>query len=138
MQATTTKSDSAKEVDDYLATVPGEARAALENLRKAIQAAAPAASEALSFDRPAFILNGTRLVQYWAAKEHCSLYVMTPAFVEAHAEELKDYDASKATIRFLANKPLPAALVEKLVKARIAENEARATKTKPTKRQTKE
>ena len=133
MKATTTKLGSAIGVDDYLATVPAEAQAALEKLRKAIRAAAPAATEALSFDRPAFILNGTRLVQYWASKEHCSLYVMTPAFVKAHAEDLKAYDASGATIRFPANKPLPATLIKKLIKARVAENEARVKKTKPVK-----
>jgi len=133
MKATTTQPDSAKDVDDYLASLPAEAQAALTKLRKAIRAAAPAATEALSFDHPAFMLNGKRLVQYWASREHCSLYVMTPAFVEAHAEDLKDYDASGATIRFPANKPLPATLVKKLIKARVAESDANVKKTKPAK-----
>jgi len=139
MKATTTESGSARDIDDYLAAVPDEARAALENLRKAIRAAAPAGTEAINgFGSPMFSHNGLPLVTYWAAKSHCSLYVMKPKLVEAHAEDLKGYDASGATIRFPANKPLPAALVEKLIKAGIAESEARATKTKPTKRQTKE
>ncbi len=129
-KATSKTNIPAKGVDDYLASVPAEAQAALEKLRKAIRAAAPAATEALSFDHPAFMLNGTRLVQYWASKGHCSLYVMTPAFVKAHAEDLEGYDASGATIRFPANKPLPATLVKKLIKARVAEHEARATKPK--------
>ena len=128
MKAATANPGSAKDVDGYLASLPPEAHATLEKLRKAIHAAAPAATEAFSFDRPAFLLNGKRLVQYWASQKHCSLYVMTPALVEAHSEDLVGYDASGATIRFTADKPLPATLVEKLIKACIAENETRATK----------
>lgn len=134
MQATTTKSGSAQDVDDYLATVSAEARAALENLRQSIRAAAPAATEAINgFGTPMFSHKGLPLFTYWAAKSHCSLYVMKPKLVEAHAEDLKGYDASGATIRFPADKPLPAALVEKLVKARIAESDANVKKPKPRK-----
>jgi uncharacterized protein YdhG (YjbR/CyaY superfamily) len=133
MKAATANPGSATDVDDYLASLLPEAQATLEKLRKAIRAAAPAATEAFSFDRPAFMLNGKRLVQYWASKGHCSLYIMTPAFVKAHAEDLAGYDASGATIRFPANKPMPAALVKKLIKDLVAESGARANKTKAAK-----
>ena len=131
MKSTTRNPGSAVEVDTYLATLPTDARTALENLRAAIQAAAPAATEAFSFDRPAFLLGGKRLVQYWASREHCSLYVMTAALVTAHAADLADFDASGATIRFRVDKPLPAKLVTKLIKARMAEDKASAAKAKP-------
>ena len=130
MKSQTANPGSAKDVDDYLASLPPEAQATLEKLRKAIRAAAPSATEAFSFDRPAFMLGGKRLVQYWASKEHCSLYVMTPAFVTAHAEDLADYDASGATIRFPTNKPMPATLVKKLIKDLVSGNAVRANKTK--------
>jgi uncharacterized protein YdhG (YjbR/CyaY superfamily) len=65
------------------------------------------------------------LVGFGAAAKHCALYLMSSSTVETYKDELKGYDTSKGTIRFPADKPLPAALVRKLVKARIAENEAR-------------
>lgn len=76
-----------------------------------------------------FKLQGP-LVSFGAATNHCSFYVQSPAVMEAHKDELKAYDTSKGTIRFPADKPLPAALVKKLVKARIEENLARAAKKK--------
>ena len=74
---------------------------------------------------PAFKDRGRSLVSYAAFKDHCSLFPMSNAVIEAHREELKPYIAGKGTIRFDAGKPLPAALVTKLVKARIKENQAR-------------
>ena len=62
------------------------------------------------------------LVEFVLPANHCALYPMSSSLVEAHKDELKDYDTSKGTIRFQPDKPLPAALVRKLVKARIAEN----------------
>jgi uncharacterized protein YdhG (YjbR/CyaY superfamily) len=117
--------DAANEVNDYLAKVPAEARAALERLRKTIGAAAPKATEGFSYGIPAFKLHGRPLVSYAALKNHCSLFPMSPAVVDAHRKELEPYDTSKGTIRFSVDKPLPAALVRKLVKARIAEIEGR-------------
>ena len=115
---------TSKTVDDYLASVPGEARAALEHLRRTIKAAAPDATETISYQIPTFKHHGP-LVAYAAFKEHCGFYVMSPSVMEAHKDELKSYDTAKATIRFPADRPLPGALVKKLVKARIAENERR-------------
>lgn len=112
---------AAADVDAYLTSVPAEKRAALQNLRKAIRAAAPDAEEGFSYGLPAFRLDGRPLVCYGASKNHCSFFPMSPAVIRAHAAALKGYDLSKGTIRFLTEKPLPAALVRKLVKARLAE-----------------
>ena len=107
-------------IDEYLAPLSAEKRAALEKLRKAIKSAAPKAEECISYGVPAFRLGGRLLVAFGAAAKHCAFY--PGAFpVKAHKAELEDYDTSKGTIRFQAESPLPATLVRKLVKARIAE-----------------
>lgn len=108
-------------IDEYLATVSDDKRAALEKLRKTIRAAAPDAEECISYQLPAFRLNGM-LVAFGATANHCAFYPMSASAVAAHKDDLKDYDTSKGTIRFQPDHPLPAALVRKLVKARIAEN----------------
>ncbi len=118
---------AAKSVDDYLAELPSDARAALERLRKVIQAAAPKAAEVISYQIPIYKLHGM-LVGFAAQENHCTFHLLSTDFMRAHAAELRDYDLGKSCIRFPADKPLPAALVKKLVKARIAENEKRAKK----------
>ncbi len=110
-----------KTVDEYLARVSDDKRVALQKLRKAIKAAAPRAEECISYQLPAYRLNGM-LVAFGATANHCAFYPMSASTVAAHREELKDYDTSKGTIRFQPDDPLPASLVRKLVKARIAEN----------------
>ena len=120
------KSAPARNVDEYLAGVPKEVRATLEKLRKTIRAAAPMASEVISYQMPMYKHHGM-VIGFAAFKDHCSIFPGS-AVVDAHKVELKRYETSKGTIRFPVSKPLPAALVRKLVKARIAENEARATK----------
>ena len=111
-------------IDAYLQTLSDDTRAALEKLRKTIGSTAPTAEECISYGIPAFRLHGM-LVGFGATAKHCSFYLMSSSTVEAHAEELRSYDTSKGTIRFPADKPLPVALVRKLVKARIAENMSR-------------
>jgi len=111
-------------IDEYLAALGDDQRTALEKLRKIIRAAAPKAEECISYQLPAFRLNGRMLVAFGATANHCAFYLMSSSTVEAHKDELKDYDISKGTIRFQGDKPLPVALVRKLVKARIAENGA--------------
>ena len=128
MRKTEAKSAPAKTVDEYLAGVPQEARAVLEKLRRTIKAAAPMAAEGISYQMPMYKHHGM-VVGFAAFKDHCSIFP-GPAVMDAHKEELKGYSTSKGTIRFSVDKPLPAALVKKLVKARIAENEARAAKRK--------
>ena len=114
----------ARTIDEYLAALSDDKRAALERLRKTIRAAAPKAEECISYQLPAFRLNGM-LVGFGATANHCAFYPMSAATVAAHRDELEDYDTSKGTIRFQPGKPLPAALVRKLVKTRIEENERR-------------
>ena len=108
-------------IDEYLATLPDDQRAALQKLRKTIAAAAPKAEECISYSVPAFRLNGP-LVGFGAKANHCAFYLMSGSTVAAHAAELEGYETSKGTIRFKPDKPLPAALVRKLVKARVTEN----------------
>lgn len=112
-------------VEDYLAALPEEPRAALEKLRKTIKTAAPDAIETISYQMPAFKDQGRFLVSYAAFKDHCSLFPASEAVLEALGEELKPYFSGKGTIRFHADKPLPAALVKKIVKVRLEENAAR-------------
>ena len=118
-----TPKTKANTIDEYLAALSHDKRAALERLRKTIRAAAPRAEECISYQLPAFRLDGKLLVAFGAATNHCAFYPDT--VVETHKEELKDYDTSKGTIRFPADHPLPVTLVRKLVKARIAANAAR-------------
>ena len=112
-------------VEDYLAALPEGSRAALEKLRETIKAAAPEATETIAYQMPAFKDHGRFLVSYAAFKDHCSLFPASQAVMEALGEELKAYVTGKATVRFRADKPLPATLVERIVKARIEENAAR-------------
>ena len=118
-----------KTIDEYLAALSDDKRAALEKLRKAIHAAAPGAEECISYGVPAFRVNGHLVVGFGAAKHHCSFYPGGYP-LEAFKNELASYSTSKGTIRFQPDKPLPAALVRKIVKARIAERAAHHSKSK--------
>ena len=122
----TAKSKSTKPstIDEYLAALNGDQRAALAKLRKTIRAAAPQAEECISYGIPAFRQNGV-VAGFAATANHCSFFLFSGSTVEAHQEELADYGTSKGTIRFPADKPLSVALVRKLVKARLAENAGR-------------
>ena len=122
---TTGKQAKATTVDEYLVRLSDDKRGALERLRRTIKAAAPRAEECISYQLPAFRLDGRMLVWYGAGANHCSFY--PGAIVEAHKADLQRYETSKGTIRFQSNAPLPAALVKKLVKARIAANAARTS-----------
>jgi uncharacterized protein YdhG (YjbR/CyaY superfamily) len=113
-----------KNIDEYLARVPEPARGTLNRIRAVIRSVAPAeATEAISYGIPAFKYKGM-LVLFAAFSKHCSLFPGS-SVLEAFKNELKGYATSKGTIQFPLNKSLPAALVKKLVKARIAENERR-------------
>jgi uncharacterized protein YdhG (YjbR/CyaY superfamily) len=119
-----------KTIDDYLAGVTVAQRGALEKLRKTIRAAAPTAEECINYGVAAFRLHGKSLVGFGAGADHCSFYPMTGHTVEAFQDELKDFKTSKGGICFQPGKPLPAALVRKLVKARVAEIEGRPGNTR--------
>ncbi len=111
-----------KSVDEYLASVPDPARSTLKRVRAAIRSVVPPeATEAISYRIPAFKYKGS-LVWFAAFSDHCSLFPGS-SVMEAFKNELKGFHTSKGTIRFPVDKPLPAGLVKKLVKARIAENE---------------
>jgi uncharacterized protein YdhG (YjbR/CyaY superfamily) len=112
-----------KTVDQYLATLPKDKRDALAKLRAAIKAAAPDATEGISYQVPVFKLDGTPLVGLGAATRHCTFFLMsTSGAMRARLAALKGYKLGGGSIQFPPDKPLPATLVRTLVKARIAEN----------------
>ncbi len=117
------KSAPLQTIDDYLAALPEDARAALAKLRKTIKAAAPKATEVISYQIPAYKHHGL-LVGFASSSGLCTFHIMSTDVTRAHAAELKGYKLGKASIRFAPDKPLPGALITKLVKARIAENES--------------
>ena len=113
-------------VDDYLATLPEDRRAAVQELRETIKAAAPEATETIAYLMPALRTHGQFLVSYAAFKRHYSLFPASEAVVEALGDELTPYLAGKGTIRFPAGAPIPVDTVTKIVKIRLAENAAHA------------
>lgn len=119
-----------KTIDEYLARAKPEQRAALQKLRKTIHAVAPNVEEGISYGLAGFKLNGRALVYFGAWANHCAFYPGSSTLAKKFQDQLKGFETSKGTIRFTPDKPLSARLVKKLVKARIAENEARVTKTK--------
>ena len=111
----------AKSIDDYLAGFPRDQRTALEGIRQTIRAAVPKAEECISYGVPAFRVDGKVLVGFGAASRHCTFFPMSGTITAAHQEELSGYETSKGAIRFPAERPLPAALVRKIVRWRLAE-----------------
>lgn len=113
------------DVDSYLAEVPEPARTTLQKIRMTIRSIVPAeATEGLSYGMPAFRYKGP-LVAYAAFKDHCSFFPMQASLIDDMKDELKSYRTSKGTLQFPLDKPLPAALVKKMVKLRVAENDIR-------------
>ena len=130
IKRTNSSAGKPKTIDEYLAGVNADQRAALEALRRTIRAVAPKAEEYIGYGLAAFRLNGRPLVAFGASANHCAFYPMNSTTVKAFQEQLKRFETSKGTIRFQADNPLPAALVRKLVKARIAENMGRLRNSK--------
>ena len=122
-RSTPKANDAPKNVDEYLAGVPEPARSTLKKIRAAIRSAAPPeATETISYRMPAFKYKGV-LVWFAAFSSHCSLFP-TASVIESFKNELKGYSTSKGTIHFPTDKPLPPALVKKMVKARVAQLES--------------
>jgi uncharacterized protein YdhG (YjbR/CyaY superfamily) len=112
-----------KDVDEYLAAVPQPARSTLNKIRAAIRSAVPPeATETISYGIPAFKHKGV-LVWFAAFSNHCSFFP-TASVIEAFKDELKVFSTSKGTIQFPTDKPLPAALVKKMVKLRVEQIES--------------
>ncbi len=111
-------------VDDYLARVPPMFRAMLLRLRKTIRTAAPDAQEIISYGMPAYRQDGI-LVYFAAFRDHCSLFVPGPEVRRRFAGELKPFLRGKGTLQFTPDRPLPAGLITRIVRTRVAENAAR-------------
>lgn len=108
-------------IDEYLAGLRPDQRAALNRLRKAIRAVAPAADECITYGLPGFRLHGRALVAFGARPSHCAFFPMSGTTIASHKDKLGAFETSKGTIRFQPGKPIPAALVRVLVKSRIEE-----------------
>jgi len=109
----------AASIDDYLARLPADQRAALETLRGQIRALAPDAEEAISYGLPTFKLNGN-LVHFGAAATHCAFY--PGAVIDQFADRLEGFETAKGTIRFQPDAPLPPDLIADIVQHRIVQN----------------
>jgi uncharacterized protein YdhG (YjbR/CyaY superfamily) len=119
-------------VEEYLDTLTGDRRAAVETLRRTIREAAPETTETIAYSMPAFRSHGGQfLVSYAAYKNHYSLFPASGAVVEALGDQLTPYLAGKGTIQFSAGAPIPTALVAKVVAVRLAENAERARARNP-------
>jgi len=120
----TTKRIPAKSVDEYLNALPPKVRNTLGKVRKAVKSAAPMAEEGISYHVPFYKYKGA-VACFAAYKDHCSFFATSHSIMQAFKNELKEYDTSGVTIRFPLDRPLPSALIKKLVLAKILENEAR-------------
>jgi uncharacterized protein YdhG (YjbR/CyaY superfamily) len=110
-----------RDVDEYMAQLPDDRRAVMEELRRTIRAAAPDATEVISYNMPTFRLDGRFLVSYEAFKRHYSLFPWSDAMVEELGEEMRPYAIGKGTIRFPADDPIPLELVTRIIEIRNRE-----------------
>ena len=108
-------------VDAYLAALPADQQGLLEGVRATIRRVVPDAEETIAYDMPAFRLGGRFLVSYAGWKRHCSLYPLTDSFLAAHAVEIEGFGRTKGSIHFTAAKPLPPALLDELIRTRVAD-----------------
>ncbi len=120
--------DKPTSVEDYFAGLTAEQRKALGKLREQIRAAAPEATEAIYYSMPSFRYQGKALVSYAAFKDHLSLFPLSVAAIESLRKELQPYRTSKGTLQFTIEKPMPIAVLKKIVKARMTEIDAKRAK----------
>jgi uncharacterized protein YdhG (YjbR/CyaY superfamily) len=113
------------QIEVMLAAMPVDQRAALQALRETIAGAAPAAEEAISYGMPAFRYHGRSLVSYSAFKAHCSFFPMSSELIEKHKSELAGFSTARGTLRFTPEHPIPRDLVERIVRERMAQIDAR-------------
>lgn len=111
-------------VDDYIGSFPNDVATLLEKIRTTIKKSAPEAEEKISWQMPAYFQNGI-LMLFAAHQHHIGLYAM-PGAIKAFGKELKGYEMSKGTIQFPLDRPLPLALIAKITKFRVRENEMKA------------
>ena len=122
-----TKRSTAGSIDEYIAEFPPETRAALQELRTLISAAAPEASETISYAIPTFDLEGKHLVHFAGYAQHVGLYP-TPSGLAAFKEDLAPYQSGKGTARFPLGRPLPVELIRRIVEFRVREVTTTAAK----------
>ena len=108
-------------IDDYLATITGDKRTALDGLRKTIRSIVPRAEECISYGMPAFRLDGEVIAGFRATTKACSYYPFSGTTLQTLASDLRGYGKTKSALHFRPDEPLPAALVRKLITSRIAE-----------------
>ncbi len=113
--------NEAKTIDEYIALQPQEVKVFLEKLRQTIKSVAPDAEETISYKMPAFRYHGM-LVYFAAFKNHYSLFPANSSLITEMKDEIKMYKTSKGTIQFPFDKPLPVALIKKIVRARVQQN----------------
>jgi len=117
----------ASPVDDYLARLPAGQRDVLQRLRLQIRRLLPGAVETISYGMPAFKVKDRAVVWFAGWKAHCSVYPLTDTFLAAHADALEGYRRTRGSLHFQADAPLPEALLEELVRARLADLEREET-----------
>jgi uncharacterized protein YdhG (YjbR/CyaY superfamily) len=118
------RTKTAKTIDEYIASFPEDIQTKLQKMRSVIQAAAPEATEKISYQMPTFYLNGN-LVHFAAFKRHIGFFP-TPSGIEHFMDEVWAYRTSKGTIQFPMDQPIPFDLVDKIVRFRVMENQQKA------------
>lgn len=116
-----------KSVDDYIESQPDNVQSALKRVRSAIQKAVPQAEEIISYNMPAYKLDGAQVLFFAGWKQHYSLYPASQGVVDAFKDDLAPYEIRKGTIRFPLSKPVPVKLIEQIAKLRVKEASDRAT-----------
>lgn len=115
-----------KTIDEYIAGFPKETQPVLEEIRKTIRKAVPEAEETISYDMPTFTLGGSYLIYFAGWKKHVALYPVSGALLEELGEELSKYKGTKGSVHFPLDKPMPLALITRIVKIRMRDEPTRS------------